>query len=219
MSQLVVIAIRLTKRQEEILRLVKEKGPITGEEIGANFSLSRATLRPDLAILTMLGLLDARPRVGYFYPGRQPDSLLAQQLETIEVKNVKALPIVIQKGQSAYEAVVTLFLEDISTLFVVDETGNLAGVLSSKDLLKAATGKADLHAIPVDMVMTRFPQVVWVDESASVSHALDKLKQSQVACLPVLKGGRLPTGRFDLHVVMNLFEEMAQGHLEEGTGL
>jgi predicted ArsR family transcriptional regulator len=67
MSQLVVSAIRLTKRQEGILKLVKEKGPITGEEIGANFNLSRATLRPDLAILTMSGLLDlSRPPARQF---------------------------------------------------------------------------------------------------------------------------------------------------------
>jgi CBS domain-containing protein len=219
MSQLVVSAIRLTKRQEEILRLVKEKGPITSEDIGANFSLSRATLRPDLAILTMSGLLDARPRVGYFYPGRRPDSLFAQQLETLEVRSVKALPVVVQQGQTAYDAVVTLFLEDLSTLFVVDEEGKLAGVLTSKDLLKAATGKADLQTVPVEMVMTRFPQVVWVDEAASVAAALDKLRQSQVACLPVLKKGRIPVGRFDLNVVMNLFEEMAHRYLEEGRGL
>lgn len=216
---MVVSAIRLTKRQERILKLVKEKGPITSEAIGANFNLSRATLRPDLAILTMVGLLDARPRVGYFYPGHPPDSLLARQLETIAVKSVKALPLVIQRGQTAYEAVVTLFLEDRSTLFVVDEEGSLAGVLTGKDLLKAAAGKADLQAIPVDMVMTRFPQVLWVDEAASVVEALEKLKQSQVSCLPVLKGGRLPVGRFDLHVVLNLMDEMMLGHLEEGSGL
>ena len=214
-----VNAIRLTKRQERILKLVKEKGPITSEAIGANFNLSRATLRPDLAILTMSGFLDARPRVGYFYPARPPDSLLAQQLETIAVKSVNAMPVVIQQGQSAYDAVVTLFLEDLSTLFVVDEAGALVGVLTSKDLLKAAIGKADLQTIPVDMVMTRFPQVVWLKESATVAEGLDKLKQSQVACLPVLKDGRLPVGRFDLDVVMNLLEETAYRHLEGGRGL
>ncbi len=216
---MVVIVIRLTKRQEGILKLVKERGPITGEEIGASFNLSRATLRPDLAILTMSGLLDARPRVGYFYPGRAPASLLAQQLETIEVKSVKALPAVIQQGQSAYEAVVALFLEDLSTLFVVDPEGNLAGVLTGKDLLKAAASKADLQSVPVDMVMTRFPQVVWLEENATVAQALDKLKLSQVACLPVLKGGKLPVGRFDLRVVMSILDEMAERHLEEDRGL
>jgi len=118
MSQLVVRHIRLSSRQEEILKLVKEKGPITGEEIGAHFNLTRATLRPDLAILTMTGLLDARPRVGYFYPGPKARSFIAEQLDTIQVKNIKAVPVVIQQGQSVYEAVVTLFLEDLNTLFV-----------------------------------------------------------------------------------------------------
>lgn len=216
---MVVSAIRLTKRQEKILELVKEKGPITGEEIGANFNLSRATLRPDLAILTMTGLLDARPRVGYFYPGRPPDSLLAQQLEAISVKSVIALPVVVQLGQPAYDAAVTLFLEDVSTLFVVDDGGHLAGVLTSKDLLKATIGQARLQSVPVDMVMTRYPQVVWLEETASVAVALARLKQSQVACLPVLKGGKLPVGRFDLNVVMNLLDEMTQLYLEEGRGL
>lgn len=113
--------------------MVRENGPITGEEIGAHFGLTRATLRPDLAVLTMAGLLDARPRVGYFHPGPKARSFVAEQLETIQVKKVKALPVVIQKGQSVYDAVVALFLEDLGTLFVVDGQGNLEGVLTSKD--------------------------------------------------------------------------------------
>jgi len=164
----------------------------------------------------MSGLLDARPRVGYFHPGPKARSYVAEQLETIPVKKVKALPAVIQQGQSVYEAVVTLFLEDLSTLFVVDSQGNLEGVLTSKDLLKAAIGKSDLQTMPVEMVMTRFAQVIWLDESISVTEALEKLIQSQVSCLPVLKSGRLPTGRFDLGIVLKLFEEMIQGNFEEG---
>ena len=58
--------IKLSKRQDEILRIVKESGPITGQQIAEKLSLTRAALRPDLAILTMAGNLDARPRVGYF---------------------------------------------------------------------------------------------------------------------------------------------------------
>ncbi|MGI6364701.1 MAG: CBS domain-containing protein [Bacillota bacterium] len=211
-----VSAIRLSKRQAEILELVKAKGPITGEEIGAHFNLTRATLRPDLAILTMSGLLDARPRVGYFYPGPKSRSFVGEQLETIMVKKVKALPVVIQQGLSAYDAAVTLFLEDCSTLFVVDAQGHLQGVLTSKDLLKAAVGKADLQTIPVEMVMTRFPQLVWVDEGAPVTEALAKLNQSQVACLPVLKDGKLATGRFDMGIVLKLLDEVANGYFEEG---
>ena len=58
--------MELSNRQEKIVEIVKANGPITGEKIGEHLSLTRATLRPDLAILTMAGFLEARPRVGYF---------------------------------------------------------------------------------------------------------------------------------------------------------
>ncbi|MDQ1145006.1 putative ArsR family transcriptional regulator [Bacillus sp. SORGH_AS 510] len=58
------------------MQIVKESGPITGEQIADQLSLTRATLRPDLAILTMAGFLDARPRVGYFYTGTIRGSII-----------------------------------------------------------------------------------------------------------------------------------------------
>ena len=45
--------IELNKRQDAILEIVKDNGPITGEQIADRLNLTRATLRPDLAILTM----------------------------------------------------------------------------------------------------------------------------------------------------------------------
>ena len=39
-------------------------------------NVTRATLRSDLAILTMTGILDARPKVGYFYSGINGASLV-----------------------------------------------------------------------------------------------------------------------------------------------
>lgn len=47
--------MELTHRQEQIIEIVKENGPITGENIADRLNLTRATLRPDLAILTMAG--------------------------------------------------------------------------------------------------------------------------------------------------------------------
>jgi DNA-binding FadR family transcriptional regulator len=38
--------------------------------IAKKLNVRRATLRPDLTVLTMAGLLEARPRVGYFYTGK-----------------------------------------------------------------------------------------------------------------------------------------------------
>ena len=67
--------MKLTKRQENILEIVTNYGPITGERIAEMLSLTRATLRPDLAILTMSGLLEARP--GWVtYSGKSVTGLL-----------------------------------------------------------------------------------------------------------------------------------------------
>lgn len=77
----VVSKIELSKRQEKIIEIVKENGPITGEHIADKLNLTRATLRPDLAILTMAGFLDARPRVGYFYTGKSSTQLLSESIK------------------------------------------------------------------------------------------------------------------------------------------
>ena len=75
-----VSTIELNKRQEQILQIVKDEGPITGEHIADQLSLTRATLRPDLAILTMAGYLEARPRVGY-YTGKTGAQLLTDKIK------------------------------------------------------------------------------------------------------------------------------------------
>lgn len=63
--------MKLTTRQTEIINIVKAEQPISGEKIAQTLGLSRATLRNDLSILTMTGLLDAKPKVGYFYTGQK----------------------------------------------------------------------------------------------------------------------------------------------------
>ena len=64
------MGISLTARQEKIVEIVRTSGPIAGEHIAAQLNVTRAALRSDLAILMMSGLLDARPKVGYFYIGK-----------------------------------------------------------------------------------------------------------------------------------------------------
>ena len=77
--------MKLNERQKKILQIVKENGPITGEQIASALSLTRATLRPDLSILTMTGMLEARPRVGYMYVGKKNASMLHEKLDTLTV--------------------------------------------------------------------------------------------------------------------------------------
>jgi len=196
-----VTPIELTKRQEEIIRIVKAEGPITGEQIAEKLNLTRATLRPDLAILTMSGLLDARPRVGYFYSGKSTQTLIAERLARIKVDDVKSIPVVISEKGSVYDSVVTMFTEDVGTLFVVSEGGYLEGAVSRKDLLKITIGGGDLRQIPVGMVMTRMPNIVTAFPEEAVFLAAKKLIIHQVDALPVVEKVNNNQGRESLKVV------------------
>ncbi len=170
-----------------IVDIVKKHEPITSEQIAEKLNLTRAALRPDLSILTMSGILDARPRVGYFYAGKNTRNIVAEKIQSIKVDEIKAVPVVIKEETSVYDAIVTLFLEDVGTLFVVQDDGNLVGLISRKDLLKIAIGNADIHKIPVGIIMTRMPNLVTVMPEESAYDAACKIVDHQVDALPVVK--------------------------------
>lgn len=210
----------LTRRQETILEIVKDSGPITGEQIAEKLSLARATLRPDLAILTMAGLLEARPRVGYFFSGKSPYRVVAEKLQSVLVASAKSVPIVVPEKCSVYDAVVTMFIEDVGTLFVVKEGGLLEGVISRKDLLKTTLGGHDINKLPVGVVMTRMPNVMFTMPEDSVWSAARKLINHEVDALPVVRKKTLPDGSEELEVIgrlsktniTRLFVELGEGN-------
>ncbi len=177
----------LTSRQEQIIEIVKEDGPITGENIADRLDLTRATLRPDLAILTMAGYLDARPRVGYFYTGKTGSELLTEKLKKIKVHEYQSIPVVVNENVSVYDAICTMFLEDVGTLFVVNDRSLLFGVLSRKDLLRASIGNQDLREIPVHIIMTRMPNVTICHKDDLLLEAGQILIDKQIDALPVVK--------------------------------
>lgn len=181
------MVIKLSNRQDEILRIVKRDGPITGNEIAKKLSLSRAALRPDLAILTRTGNIDARPRVGYFFNEdfqvmRQEEAFMKQK-----VIDFKAHPIVVEKSTSVYDAIVQLFLEDVGTLYAVDPDGYLAGVVSRKDLLRASLGNKNLQELPVSVIMTRMPNITTVNPEETLLEAAKKMISNHIDSLPVVK--------------------------------
>lgn len=169
------------------MEIVKENGPITGEHIAEKLNLTRATLRPDLAILTMAGYLDARPRVGYFYTGKTGTQLLTDKMKKLVVKDYQSMPVVIHENVSVYDAIVTIFLEDVGTLFVTDDNHHLAGVLSRKDLLRASLGKQELSTLPVNIIMTRMPNITMCKKEDLLIDVAKKLIDVQIDAVPVVK--------------------------------
>ncbi len=211
-----MILIDLNKRQEQILQIVKNKGPITGEQIAELLKLTRATLRPDLAILTMSGYLDARPRVGYFYSGKSGNRLLSERIRKLKVRDYKALPVIVEENLSVYEAIVTLFLEDVGTLYVINRDHQFAGVISRKDLLRASLGNKNLEDVPVSIIMTRMPNIVTVGPEDTLFEAANKLIEYQIDSLPVVvplegtKNAFEVIGRFTKTTITRAFVEMGK---------
>lgn len=177
----------MTKRQNTIVDIVRNEGPITGEHIAERLNLTRATLRPDLAILIMSGILEARPRVGYYYVGKTGLSLAGEEVRKLKVRDVQSVPVVVSEDTSVYETIVTMFLEDVGTITVVQPGGILAGVVSRKDLLKITIGNADLHKMPIKVIMTRMPNIISTTPDESVWVAAKKIIDHEIDGLPVVR--------------------------------
>ena len=102
----------LTARQKQIAEIVRAEGPITGQRIADQLHVTRAALRSDLAILIMSGIIDARPKVGYYFIGRSTLGLLTEEVSDILVSDIQSMPVVILNTKSAYEAIISMFVED-----------------------------------------------------------------------------------------------------------
>ena len=62
-----------------------------------------------------------------------------------------------------------------------------SGLVSRKDLLKISIGNADIHKIPVGIIMTRMPNIVTVTPEESAYDAARKIVDHQVDALPVVR--------------------------------
>lgn len=179
-------SIKLTLRQEEIIKLVKGNGPITSEALAEKLNVTRAALRPDLAILTMTGILEARPKVGYIYSKKPSYSLVYDYIRNIKVQDVMSSPVVVDENTTVYDAIVHLFLNDVGTLFI-QNNGMLIGAVSRKDFLKIAMGGTDMHKVPVGVIMTRMPNIIFVEKEDTAYLAAQRIMEHEVDSLPVVE--------------------------------
>jgi CBS domain-containing protein len=72
-------------------------------------------------------------------------------------------------------------------MFVVDKHALLVGVLSRKDLLRASIGKQELNSIPVNIIMTRMPNITMCSKEDLLIDVAKKLIDKQIDSLPVVK--------------------------------
>lgn len=195
---------------------MKANEPITGDEIAARLGTTRAVLRSDLTFLSQLDILEARPRVGYCYNDKRHGYEIYMRMIDLTVSDYQSMPVVLDDKSSAYDALVSLFMNNIGTLFVVRDGGLLDGVLSRKDLLKLAVGATDMNNVPVGVVMTRMPNIIMTTPDESIWDASRKLIHHEIDGLPVVKKVGTDAyeviGRFTKTNIARAFVDIGYGH-------
>ena len=189
--------MELTERQRKILMMLKEKSLLSGDEIAQNLNVTKSALRTDFSILTGLKLITAKQNKGYIYN----EYIIKRVRDYMSPQNS------INIKTSVYDAIIHLFNFDLGTLIVV-ENEKLVGIISRKDLLKAALNRKNIEKIPVSMIMTRMPNIVHCFEDDNIMEAIEKLIKHEIDSLPVLrkeKGKLSLVGRFTKTNVTKLF--------------
>ena len=176
--------MKLSQRQEEIIRIVKEGQPVTSEALAEHLGVTRAALRADLAILTMIGILDARPKVGYVYLGEAQNTRILENISKVLVGEIMSKPVTVSEETTVYDAIVFLFLNDVGTLFV-ESNGVLVGAVSRKDFLKNAIGGTDIHKVPIGVIMTRMPNIICGYAEDSAYSLAKKIIEHEIDSIPI----------------------------------
>ncbi|NSB16835.1 helix-turn-helix transcriptional regulator [Clostridium beijerinckii] len=178
--------MKLSPRQEEIVCLVKENAPITSEALAEKIGVTRAALRADLAVLTMIGTLDARPKVGYVYTGKTSNGLIYSNINKIKVSEIMSKPVTVSEDTMVYDAIVYLFLNDVGTLFI-ENNGVLTGAVSRKDFLKISIGGTDIHRVPVGVIMTRMPNIICANKNDNAYDLAKKIIEHEIDSIPIVE--------------------------------
>ncbi len=175
--------MQLTERQKEIVEIIKKHGPIKGDDIAKMIYITRSALRTDFSILKKMSIIKSKQKVGYTY-----NEAFVETTNKTLVKHIMGAPISIDESFSVYQTVLLMFEKDIGTIFVTKD-GSLSGIVSRKDLLRTSIGKRDIEKIPINLIMTRMPNIVFSTEDETIEDCVRKIIEHQIDSVPVVRIG------------------------------
>lgn len=192
--------------------MLKKTSPLTGDTIAKTLGLSVPTIRGDLRLLTTVGVLKSRPKVGYRYQGDQLVNVDYDDLYDIPVGDIMLAPTKINDEASLQEAVSKLFLKDVGSLYVVDQQQQIVGLISRKDLLRASFNSTNPESMLASVIMTRMPNLISATPQTTVMEAGKLLLKHQVDSLPVVekKGSLKVIGKITKNRIFQHFIERGQ---------
>ena len=177
--------MKLSERQKKIVEIVKMHQPLSGEKISDLLDISRATLRPDLSFLTLVGILKATPKIGYTYSGLDLETLFFFDTFQKEVAEIMTSPVLVTHDSYIQDAIITLFMYDTDVLYVIDEDKLLLGIMSRKELLRASLNSG-IQTTPVAVCMTRMPHIITCTKDMNILEAAALLQDHAIDSLPVV---------------------------------
>ena len=203
--------MELSDRQQQILDIVKAQQPLSGEKIAEELGISRATLRSDLSFLTLAGILQAAPKIGYTYAGSQIEPFLFDETFHTGISELMVPPLLIEQSTPIREAITNLCMYNVRAIFVVDEQKLLIGTLNQKDLLRGSLTTSN-DQTPVAVCMTRLANVVTVTPEMNILEVAQLMTQYDTEALAVVdqKNSRKIIGKITKSRILAYIIEQAK---------
>ncbi|HHT9120304.1 MAG TPA: CBS domain-containing protein [Candidatus Hypogeohydataceae bacterium YC41] len=111
-------------------------------------------------------------------------------MKGLKARDIMTRPVVsARKSAPARDVAMQLLCGLYSGMPVTDESGNVEGVVTELDLLKATREKKELTRLTAGDIMTK--DVVTVDVDDPVEKALDVLMDKRFIRVPVVQEGKL----------------------------
>lgn len=115
--------------------------------------------------------------------------------------------VTIDEDESILEAASLMDMKSLRRLLVVDEQGDLTGIVTQSDIIQSLGPYYSLCFRDVSSVMTR--TIFALDKKCLTSQAVQEMSQQQISCVVILEGKR-PIGMFTERDVVNLIRKGVQ---------
>ena len=178
--------MNLSERQHKIIEIIRTNGSITGEKIAKILGVTRSALRTDFSFLIKSEIIKSKTKVGYTFNSQKPKKLDSSLIKNLNVMKFVGEALILSEKSSIHDGVVEIFTKDSGTIYITNGE-LLSGIVSRKDLLKAAIGGMDLKSLPISLIMSRMPNIYFCTKDATLFEAVETLVKKQVDSLPVVE--------------------------------
>ncbi len=176
----------LTERQEKIIKILEKKEPITGDKIARILGVTRSALRTDFSFLIKSEIIKSKTKVGYTLNPNQPKSITKLDIGTLNVRKFVGKALILPEETSIKDGIIEIFTKDSGTIYITNGE-LLSGVVSRKDLLKAAIGGNDLSTLPISLIMSRMPNIHFCTVDSTLYEGAKVIVEKEIDSLPVVE--------------------------------